>query len=112
MLAREVRADDLRADVGRPAVDLDAVPVAGPGRIGEEALQGFGVEIALAAEVAVEAAVRQSGFGHDPADRDALEAEPVEQPAGGADDRLARRSTAGGRVRHAASVMRVLGDRD
>src|ERR1700751_1358438 len=106
MLAREVGTDELRADMGRSAVDLDAVPVAGPGRIGEEALQGFSIEIALAAEVPVEAPMRQSDFGHDPADRDAIEPEPIEQPASGADDRLACRVAAGGRVGHEASVMR------
>src|SRR5689334_11858352 len=105
MLAREVGADDLRADAGRGTVDLDAVPMTGPGRIGEEALQGLGVEIALAAEVPVEAATRQSGFGHDPVDRDALEPEPIEQAAGGADDRFARLGKVVGRVGHAASAM-------
>src|SRR6516225_446284 len=100
MLAREVGADDLRTDIGGSAVDLDPFPAAVPARIGEEALQRLGIEIALAGEVPVEAAMGQAGFRHDPPDRHAVETVPVEQSAGRADDGRFGRVAMVGPVRH------------
>src|SRR2546430_219849 len=100
MLAREIGTDDLRADVGGCAVNLYPLPGAVPARIRKEALHGFGVEVALAFEVPVKAAMRQAGFRHDLVDRHAIETEPIEQPAGNADDRRLGRSAVARRVRH------------
>ena len=57
MLAGEIGADDLRADVAGGEVHFHAFPTAFPIGVGEEAREDLGVEIALALEIAVEAAM-------------------------------------------------------
>src|SRR5262249_23166107 len=83
-------------------VDVDALPAVLPFGIGEEAGHHLRVEVALALEVGVEAAVREPGSGHDPRDRDALEAEAVEEAARAVDDASLHFGVAGGGVGHGA----------
>src|SRR5258707_15379323 len=86
MLARQVGPNDLRAGIGRGEIDANSFPAAFPIRIGEEASQYLGVEIALAVEVAVESAAGQPRVGHDGIDRDTFESLSIEQAAGAFDD--------------------------
>jgi len=81
MLAGEIRADDLGADVAGGEVHFHAFPATLPVWVGEEASENFGVEIALAAEIAVEAAVGEAGAGHDLLDGDAFKTVAIEEPA-------------------------------
>ena len=56
MLAGEIGADDLGANVAGREVHFDAFPTTFPIGVGEEAGEDLGVEIALAPEIAIEAA--------------------------------------------------------
>jgi hypothetical protein len=57
MLPGEVGADDLGTYISRGKVHRYSLPTIFPMRISEEAIQHFGVEIALAFEIRVEATV-------------------------------------------------------
>src|SRR6202049_862525 len=65
MLSRQIRADNLRANVGGRQIHFHALPAAFPVGIGEKTSQNFRVQIAFTVEIAVEAAVRESRAGHD-----------------------------------------------
>jgi len=52
-----------------------------PLRVGEEAPQYRGIQIAIAFEIAIEPDVRQARTGHDLVERDTLKIMPIEQPA-------------------------------
>jgi hypothetical protein len=86
MLPGQIGPDDLRAGVHGGQVDMYALPAVIPFRVGEEALQHFGVEIALARKVFVETAMGEAGAAHDLLDRYAIESEAVEQLSGALDD--------------------------
>src|SRR5437868_15387800 len=79
MLAREVGTNDLRAHIGGRKIHVHALPAVLPFRIGEEASQHFGVEVALAFEIAVETAVGETCAGHDLLNRNILEAVAIEK---------------------------------
>jgi hypothetical protein len=82
MLAGEIGADDLGANVAGGDVHFDAFPTTFPIGVGEEAGEDLGVEIALAFEIAVEAAVGQARAEHDLLDGDTLETIAIEELAG------------------------------
>jgi hypothetical protein len=90
MRPRKIGANDLRPYVRCGAINLYALPFSVPFRVCEETFQHLRVEVALAGEVTVEAAVRETGIIHDLLDRDALESESVEQFARAGDDPGAR----------------------
>jgi hypothetical protein len=60
---------------------VHAFPATFPFRVGEKTPQYFGVEIALAFEIAVEASVRETRAGHDLVERDTLKAIAIEELA-------------------------------
>jgi len=60
VLAGEIGADDLGANVGGGEIDVDAFPAIFPIGVGEEAAEDFGVEIAFAFEIGIEAAVGEA----------------------------------------------------
>ena len=72
------RAYHLRANVGRGEVDVHSFPAVFPVGIGEEATEYLGVQIALAFEIAVKAAVGEARASHDLLDRNTLEAMAIE----------------------------------
>src|SRR6185437_618317 len=86
MSIREISAHHLRPQFRIVVEWLHPVPAAGPLRIGEEAVQRFGIKITLAGEMAIEAAMGEAGILHDGADRDAVETVVVEELAGRFDD--------------------------
>jgi len=106
MLAREIGADDLRADVAGGEVHFHAFPTAFPIGVGEEAGEDLGVEIAFALEIAVEAAVSEAGAGHDLLDRDTLEAVAIEELASAVDDGFFDGRAVSGGVWHEDSLVR------
>ena len=65
---------------------MHAFPAVLPLRVGEEAIQYLGVEIALAFEIRIEAAVRESRACHDLCDRNGFKAVAIEQPSCAVDD--------------------------
>src|SRR5258708_32705979 len=99
MLARQVGADDLRTGIGRGQIDPNPFPSTLPIRIGKEAAQHLGIEIALAVEVAVESAAGQPRVGHDGIDRDAFESASIEQAARALHDSLANALAMAGWIR-------------
>src|SRR6266849_2760926 len=58
---------------------MHTLPAALPFRIGEEASQNFGIEIAFTFEIAIEAAVCETRTGHDLLKRDIFESVSIEQ---------------------------------
>src|SRR5260370_39420309 len=61
-------------------------PAVFPVRVGEEARQYFGIEVALAIEVAIKPAVRQAGSGHDLMESNSLKSIAVEELASAIND--------------------------
>src|SRR5260370_41579632 len=61
-------------------------PAVFPVRVGKEARQYFGIEVALAIEVAIKPAVRQAGSGHDLMERNSLKSIAVEKLASAIND--------------------------
>lgn len=102
VLAGEIGADDLRADVGGGEVDVDSFPAIFPFGVGEEAAEDFGVEITFAVEITVEAAVGEAGTRHDLADGDIFKAVAVEEFSRAFDDGLFDGGAVAGWVRHGA----------
>ena len=88
MLAGQVGAHDLWADVGRGQIDAYAFPAAFPIGVGEKTAKNFCVKIRLARKVAVEAAVGEAGSSHNLLHRNVVEAVAVEETAGAVDDLL------------------------
>jgi len=86
MLAGKIGADDLGANVAGGEVHFDAFPTTFPIGASEEAGEDLGVEIALAFEIAVEAAAGQARAGHDLLNGDTLETMAIEKLAGAIDD--------------------------
>jgi hypothetical protein len=93
------------AYVGRGEVNFHAFPAALPIRIGEEAAENFGVEIGLALEIAVKAAVRQARASHDLAYGDIIKAAAIEKPSGVLNNLAFYFSAMTGGIRHAASLF-------
>src|SRR5690242_10955665 len=83
---------------------MHSFPAAFPFRIGEEAPQHLGIQIALTLEVTIESAVRQAGAGHDLLQRNALKAIPVKQLACTVDDVFLDRRAMTSRVGHQDSL--------
>src|SRR5260370_38027778 len=102
MLAGEIGADDLRADVAGGEVHFHAFPATFPIGVGEEAGEDLGVEMALALEIAVEAAMGEADAGHDLLDGDAFEAVAIEELARAIDDGFFDGCAVGNGVRHGA----------
>jgi len=100
VLSRQVSAHNLGAYVGRKPIDLYAFPAILPVRIGKEAVQDFSVEVTLAFEVAVKAAVSESGASHDLRDRYIVEAMTVKQPPGALNNLGLYFSTVSSRIGH------------
>src|SRR5215475_13426866 len=105
MLAGEIGADHLRADVRRGNINMDALPAVLPFRVGEETVEHFGVEIAFGVEITVEPAVGELRAGHDLADGDAFKAVPVEQAARAVNDAFSHLRTMAGGIGHGAPQM-------
>ena len=103
MLAGEIGADDLGANVAGGEVHFHAFPTTLPVRVGEEAGEDLDVEIALASKIAVEAAVGQAGAGHDLLDGDTLEAVAIEEFARAVNDGFLDGRAVGNGVRHGVS---------
>ena len=101
----EIGADDLRANVAGRKIHLHALPATFPVGVGEEAGEDFGVEIALAMEITIEAAVREAGASHDLLDGDTLKAMAIEKFASAVDDGLLDGRAVSKRVRHAGSLF-------
>src|ERR1700688_34242 len=77
MLSREIRSDNLRANVGGRQIHFYAFPATLPVGVSEETSQNFGVQIAFAFEIAVEAAMRESRAGHDLLQGDIIKAATI-----------------------------------
>src|SRR5260370_17869475 len=108
MLAREIGTDDLRADVAGGEIHFHAFPATLPFRVGEEAIQHFGVEIALAIEITVETAMGQSRSGHNLLDGDTLKAVAIEELARAFNDGFLDYRAMTRRVRHGGSLFVAL----
>src|ERR1700733_12053171 len=67
---------------------MHAFPTVLPLRIGEKAIQNFGIQIALTLEIGVKAAVRQPDTGHDLSDGHIFESIAIEQTTCAGDDSL------------------------
>src|ERR1700730_16187894 len=77
MLSREIRADNLRADVGGGQLHFDAPPAVFPVGIGEETSKNSRVQIAFAFEVTIEATMRQSRTSHNLLQRNIIKAAAI-----------------------------------
>jgi hypothetical protein len=106
MLAREIGADDLRADVAGREVHFHAFPAAFPIRVGEKAVENLGVKVALAVEIAVKTAVSEAGAGHDLVDGDTFKAMAIEKFAGALDDVFLDGRPMGNGVRHRGLLVK------
>src|SRR5712692_10073070 len=98
--AGQIRANDLRPDIGGRQIEVHTFPRVVPAGIGEEARQRFRIKVALAFEVAVESPAREAGIGHNPVDGYTLESIPVEKLARAANDLLSDFLTVAGWIRH------------
>jgi len=81
MLVRKICANHLRPEVRRTRVDLYPLPAVLPFRVGKKAIQRFDIKIALAFEVVVESAARQTRARHDLVKGYLLKAMAVKKPA-------------------------------
>src|SRR5262249_19471770 len=90
MLSRQIGTDHLRSHVGGRQIDVHTVPAVCPFRIGEKTVQYLGVQLILAAEVAVEPSVGQPRSRHDLVDGNFLESVTIEEPASTVDNLLLR----------------------
>ena len=106
MLAGEIGADDLRADVAGREVHFHAFPAAFPIRVGEKAVENLGVKVALAVEIAVKTAVSEAGAGHDLVDGDTFKAMAIEKFAGALDDVFLDGRPMGNGVRHRGLLVK------
>src|SRR5262249_50065947 len=93
-LSRQVRVDELLRGFTRRKVSAHSVPLRPTFR------HRLHVEIALGAEVSVEASARQSGVFHDVVNRDGGEAAAIEQGLCAPDDSLTSRGVVLRRVGH------------
>jgi len=102
MLAGEIGADDLRANVGGGKVHFDAFPATLPIRVSEEAGEHLGIEVALAVEIAIEAAMSEARTSHDLVDGNIFKAVTIEEFTSTIDDGFldCRAMTSG--IRHGA----------
>src|SRR5215469_9733686 len=82
---------------------MHTFPTALPLRVRKEAYQYFGIQIALASEIAIESIVRQARTGHDLVERVTLNAMPIEQLACAVDYVSLYRCAMTSGVRHDAS---------
>src|SRR5580693_7954024 len=108
MLAREIGAYDLRANIAGGHIDMHTLPAVFPVRIGEEALQHFGVKLALAFKIAVETAAGQASIGHNSIHGDIVESELVEELARASHDLFPNFIAVTGWVRHSSFRIYVL----
>lgn len=81
---------------------MHAFPAILPFRVSEEAGQDIHVEVALALEIAVKAAVREACSNHNLADRNAFKSVAIEQSAGAINDFLFNFGAMTGGIRHLA----------
>lgn len=78
LLAGQVGANNLRSHLSGSKIYFHAFPATFPFRISEQTAQDFGIQLAFAFEVAVEATVREAGAGHNLADGNIVKAVPIE----------------------------------
>src|SRR5580693_1926699 len=105
MLARQIGAHHLRTYLARRQVHIDALPAVLPFRIGEEAAEDLYVEITLAGEVAVKAAVGQSGAGHNLLEGDTVKSVAIEEAPRALHDFLSDFVAVSCRIRHSFLLL-------
>src|SRR5436190_1174885 len=90
MITREIRLDDpLGARLGLAGGRMPGLPGLGA-PLAQEVANGLRIDLVLAAEMAIEAAVRQARARHDLLDRNLGEPLAVEQPSGAFEDPFPR----------------------
>src|SRR5579872_473531 len=80
VLPRQISPHYLRAHIAGRQIHFDSFPATFPFRVRKEAAQDLDVQIALALEITVKAAVRQPGSGHNLVERNAVKSVAVEEP--------------------------------
>src|SRR5258708_31411978 len=105
MLAGEIGSDDVGGNVAGREIHFHAFPATLPFGVGEKTAEHLGIEIALAIEIAVEAAVGQSRAGHDLVDGDTLKAVAIEELARAFNDGFLDYRAMARRIRHSAPCL-------
>jgi hypothetical protein len=105
VLARKIGAYHLWANIGGREIHVHTLPAILPFRVGKEASQDLGIEIALAFEVAIESAVCQARACHDLLQRDTLETIAIEQPTRAVDDVSSYFEAVTSRIGHTISLI-------
>jgi hypothetical protein len=93
----------LRAYISGGKIHVHPLPAALPFRVGEEASQHFGVQIAFAFEIAVETAVGETRAGHDLLNRNILETVAIEKLSRALNNVLSYFCAVAGGIRHRLS---------
>jgi hypothetical protein len=107
MLARKVRLHYLRPDVSGREIHVNPLPAILPIGISEETAQDFSVEITLAFEIAVKAAMGQTRARHDLLYRHVLKTVAIKQPARAINDVSFHFRAMTGRIGHVKSSFRA-----